>query len=102
MILKEERSTTPYKVSLRVTFRASKDKNGKETKAAKLGGDSSGGRYYYPASQDYGWIMRNGVHHEGLHFSIMSADEVSEYVKVMIVGEFDKVIQGVQSGTLTS
>lgn len=92
IILKEEKSRTPYKTSFRVTLRSDpafvKRVNGK--------------RYFYPASQEYGWKLRNGEQEPGKHYFKYGGDLTSEEVKQMIVDEFDKVIDGVMNGTLSS
>lgn len=93
IMLKEEKSRTPYKTSFRVTLRS-------DPAFVKLSKD--GKRAFYPASQEYGWTLRNGEQEPGKHYFKYGGDLTSEEVKQMIVDEFDKVIDGVMNGTLTS
>lgn len=93
IILKEEKSKTPYKSSFRVTLRS-------DPSFVKISKD--GKRAFYPASQEYGWTLRNGQQEPGKHYMRYGGDLTSEEVKQMIVDEFDKVIDGVMNGTLTT
>jgi hypothetical protein len=90
--LREEKSRTPYKTSFRVTLRSDpafiKEVDGK--------------RYWYPASQEYGWKLKDGEKEPGKHYMRYGGDLTSEEVKQMIVEEFDKVIDGVMNGTLST
>jgi hypothetical protein len=92
IVLKEEKSRTPYKTSFRVTLRS-------DPAFVKM---VNGKRYFYPASQEYGWTLRNGEQVPGKHYMKYGGDLTSEEVKQMIVDEFDKVIDGVMNGTLSA
>ena len=50
---------------------------------------------YYPASMEYGWIMKNGMKHEGLHFMKNSIDKNSSRIESTMVkvltDEIDKL-----------
>lgn len=93
IVLKEERSRNPYKVSFRVTLRS-------DPAFVKISKD--GKRAFYPASQEYGWTLKNGEQEPGKHFFRNGGDLTSEQVHNLIIDEFDKVIDGVNNGTLSS
>lgn len=56
---------------------------------------ASGNRYYYPASQEYGFKLRNGGKVEGLHFMKNSIDKNSNKIESTMIkvltDEIDKL-----------
>jgi HK97 gp10 family phage protein len=86
MKLQLEKSSTKGKKVYEITFdRAYNDTFAKVSKGGK--------RSYYPASQEFGWIMRNGIKHEGLHFMRNAADEGEAQFDETVVNEMMKKIE---------
>lgn len=56
---------------------------------------AEGNRYYYPASQEYGFRLRNGGKVEGLHFLRNSIDKNNSKIEITMVNvladEIDKL-----------
>lgn len=79
IILKAEKTTKKGKKVYQVTFdSAMNDVFQKTNKEGKVTG-------YYPASMEYGWIMSNGMKHEGLHYMKNSIDKNSEKIENTMV-----------------
>lgn len=89
IILKAEKTTKKGKKVYQVTFDSSmNDVFQKKNKEGKVTG-------YYPASMEYGWIMENGMKHEGLHFMKNSIDKNSNKIESTMIkvltDEIDKL-----------
>lgn len=91
IVLKAEKTKTKGKKVYQVTLDASmNDVFQKKNKEGKVIG-------YYPASMEYGWIMKNGARHEGLHFMRNAMTDNSSEIESTIINEFianmDKVVK---------
>lgn len=89
IMLKAEKTKTKGKKVYQVVFnRAYNDTFQKKSKSGKVTG-------YYPASMEYGWTMRNGLEHEGLHFMRESVTSNAAIIEDTIVNnmisEIDKL-----------
>lgn len=82
IVLKAEKTTTKGKKVYQITFDGSKNEifQKKNAKGKVIG--------YYPASMEYGWIMKNGLKHEGLHFMRNSVENNANKIESTIVNEF--------------
>lgn len=76
--LKAEKSKIKGKKVYQITFK-------NNPKFIKISSD--GKRSFYPASQEYGWIDKNGVRHEGKHFMRDSVQDNSSSIESTIVNE---------------
>jgi HK97 gp10 family phage protein len=87
IILKAEKTKVKGKKVYQITFSNDPD-------FIKISKD--GKRSFYPASQEYGWIDKNGVRHEGKHFMRDALVTNSEQVESTIVNEFIKNMEKVK------
>ena len=86
LILKLEKSKKKGKKVYQVTF--DKAYNEQFAKVSK-----SGKRSYYPASQEYGWIKRDGTKVPGKHFLRDSADDNTRNFEKTVISEMMKRIE---------
>lgn len=89
IVLVPEKTKTKGKKVYQITF--DKSKNSvfqKKNKEGKVIG-------YYPASLEYGWIMKNGQKHEGLHFMRDSVQSNASSIEKTILDEFISNIEKV-------
>jgi HK97 gp10 family phage protein len=70
--------------------RAGKGSSAVRNKKTKLGSET---RSYYPASQEFGYFLRNGEYMPGLHFMKSGAEETATAAETVIVGELTKNIE---------
>lgn len=89
IILKSERNKGLKKV-YQVTF----DRKMNDTFVKHSGRDGAGKRYYYPASQEYGFLKKSGGKHPGKHFLKKAAeaqeDKLPETIVDNVMGEIRK------------
>lgn len=85
IVLKGERTKKKGKKMYQVTFDSSMSDVFVKT-------SKDGKRSYYPASQEYGFFMRNGQYMPGYHFMKTSAEENAGAVETKIVSELSKNI----------
>lgn len=89
IVLKAEKTTKKGKKVYQVTMDSSMNNVfQKKNKEGKVTG-------YYPASMEYGWIMGNGMKHEGLHFMKNSIDNNASKIESTMINvladEIDKL-----------
>lgn len=80
MVVQLERSRKTGKRVVQITF--SSKYNSLLVKKSK-----TGKRSYYPASQEYGWIKRNGERVEGKHFMRDAADTQENAFKKKVIDD---------------
>lgn len=87
LTLKPERSRKRGKKVMQVTYQ----KVEKFPEAVKIAKD--GTRYYYPASQNFGFRTRNGGRVEGLHFLTGAMENKGRQASKVIIEEIGKEIE---------
>lgn len=105
VILHEARAIAPKKtgkLAKKITLKAERSKRGKKVyqitmqkvekypESVKIGKD--GTRYYYPASQNYGFKTRNGGHVAGKHFLGKALQNKGAEASRVMVEEISKEI----------
>lgn len=114
VILHEARARAPKrtgKMAKKITLKAERSRRGKKVfqitfqkvdrfpESVKIGKD--GTRYYYPASQNFGFRTRNGGYVEGKHFLEGAMQAKSNEAARTIVTEIGKEIEiSLREGTL--
>lgn len=89
IILKGERSKYPLKKVFQVTM----DKKKNDVFVKGLDADGEGKRAYYPASQEYGFLKKNGGKVPGKHFLKKAAEQQEAQLPDAITDELMGQIQ---------
>lgn len=89
IILKGEKNKPPLKKVFQVTM----DKKKNDVFVKGLDADGEGKRAYYPASQEYGFLKKNGGKVPGKHFLQKAAEQQEDQLPDVIVDNLVSEIQ---------